>query len=236
MGRRAGKIGTTLNYSTMYDNLKMDLIGAPRDIKVEVLDKFYRRIVDAANHRLLEIERMSVKKGYEEVTQFAYRKAMYDIHDFFGEDRKRFKANALPLEDLREVPKYINSVLRFLEMPTSTKIGIQDIYTKRAATINKEYGTNVSWQTIANLYQSKLYSKLNAKLNASKTAVRVIGVLQKNKKELKKYFKEVSDAEKMGKQPPEIISLQVKDRELNEKVNEALAEYGTDISKLLKKI
>ena len=236
MGRRAGKIGTTLDYSTMYDNLTMDLIGAPRDIKVEALDKFYRRIVDTANHRLLEIERMSVKEGYEEITQFAYRKAMYDIHDFFGEDRKRFKANALPLEDLREVPKYINSVLRFLEMPTSTKIGIQDIYTRRAATINKEYGTDVSWQTIANLYQSKLYLKLNAKLNASKTAVRVIGVLQKNKKELKKYFKEVSDAEKMGKQPPEIISLQVKDRELNEKVNEALAEYGTDISKLLKKI
>lgn len=236
MGRRAGKIGTTLDYSTMYDNLKMDLSGAPSDIKAEALDKFYRRIVDTANHRLLEIERLSTKKGYEEITQFAYRKALYDIHDLFGEDRSRFKANALPLDDLRKVPKYINSVLRFLEMPTSTKVGVYNIYQKRADTVNERYKTNVSWQTIANLYQSKLYSKLNGKLNASKTAVRVIGVLQKNKKELKKYFKKVSDAEKKGKQPPDVISLQVSDRELSEKVNEALAEYGTDISKLLKKI
>lgn len=236
MGKRAGKVGTTLDYSTMYDNLKLELSGAPHDIKVEKLDQFYRRIVDTANHRLLEIERLSTKEGYEEIIQYGYRKAMYDIHDLFGEDRRRFKANALPIDDLRHAPKYINAVLRFLEMPTSTKIGVYDIYEKRANKVNKLYGTNVSWQTIANLYQSKLYSKLNAKLNASKTAVRVIGVLQKNKKELKEYFKNVDKAKKEGKDAPDIISIQVKDRELEDKVNEALKEYGKDISKLLKKI
>lgn len=233
MGRRAGKIGTTLDYSTMYDNLKMDISGAPKDIKLQALNKFYRRIVDTANHRLLEIERMSGKKGYEEIKQFAYKKAMYDIHTLFGEDRKRFRAAGLPT-DIREIPKYINSVLRFLEMPTSTKIGIQNIYQKRANTINDRYGTNISWGTVANLYQSSLYKKLDSKYG-SKTAVKVIAQYQKNKKAIKKYLKEVSDSKK-GKKVPGDISIQVDDRHLEDTVNEVLKEYGTDISKLLKKI
>ena len=234
MGRRAGKIGTTLDYSTMYDQLKIELSGAPHDIKVEKLDKFYRRIVDTAKHILLEIERMSTKKWYEEVTQYAYKKALYDIRTLFGDDAKRFRAAKFPKNDLRNAPKYINSVLRFLEMPTSTKVGIQTVYQKRADTINQRYGTNISWGTVANLYQSNLYRKLDSKYG-SKTAVRVIAQYQKNEKEIQKYFKDISNSKKKGK-VPEDISIQVNDKHLEDTVNEVLKEYGTDISKLLKKI
>lgn len=235
MGRRAGKIGTTLDYSTMYDHLKLELSGAPHDIKVEKLDKFYRRIVDTANHRLLEIERMSSKKGYEEVTQYAYKKALYDIRTLFGDDVKRFRASKFPKDDLRNAPKYINSVLRFLEMPTSTKVGIQNVYQKRANTINERYGSNISWGTVANLFQSSLYKKLDSKYG-SKTAVKVIAQYQKNKKEVQKYLKDISDSKKKSKKVADDISVQVDDRHLEDTVNEVLKEYGTDISKLLKKI
>ena len=230
------KIGTTKDYNQMYNDLKMQLVSAPRDIKVQVLQKFYRKIVDTANHRLLEIERFSERPEYEEVKKFAYKLAMYDITGAYGEDAKRFKASDFKVDDLKHSKKNINMVLRFLEMPTSTKVGVYNIYQKRADKINKEYGTNVNWETIANLFQSKLYTKLNEKLNASKTAVKVIGVLQANKKELKQYFKELDQAKKNGQKHPDVISIQVSDKELSKRVNDALKEYGTDIKKLIKKI
>ena len=208
----------------MYNDLKLELSGAPSDIRYEKLNQFYKRIVDTANHRLLEIERFSEQPKYKDVKQFAYKLAMRDIRGMYGENATRFRKSGLP-DDFRVIPKYMNKVLNFLDMPTSTKLGVYEVYDKRAETISDRYGVNVNWQTVANLYKSALYEKVSSKYG-SKSAIKAIGVIQANKKKVMKGLK--------NKKP---ISLQIDDdKELQKKVNNMLRYYKDDVSKLMKRI
>lgn len=216
-------VGKVKDYRAMYNDLKMELSGAPHDIRYDKLNEFYKKIVDTANHRLLEIERFAEKPKYKEVKQFAYRLAIRQIESDYGEGAKRFRSSGLS-EDFRVTPKQINKVLSFLEMPTSTRLGVYEVYEKRASTVSDRYKIDVNWNTIANLYQSTLYKK-TAKGYGSKTAIQAIGVIQKNKKE-------VLDA--LRKEKP--ISFQVEDAEVERTVNNFLKFYKKDVKKLMKKI
>ena len=120
--------------------------------------------------------------------------------------------------------KNINRVLQFLEAPTSSKQGIQEVYEKRADTIQEKYGVSVDWSNIGDLFESALYKKVDSKYG-SKTAIQAIGIIQADKKKVQKALKE---------QKP--ISMRVEDVDLNRTVNNFLHYYKKDLNSLLKKI
>ena len=243
------RVGIKKDYDTEFRKMQEDLKGVPRDVKLEYYKSYYKQIAKAADSRLLKLERLSKKKGYGSVLQFAYRVAQYDIHAMFGEDVKRF--NRKQPDDLRKVYKNIRNVLRFLALPTSTRTGIEEAYSKRAETINKKYGTNVNWVSIATLFQSTLYKKLSSKY-ASKTALRAIGILQQKEPDIVKALKNndsisvviPQDAtenvihQKTGKGKKNKTMIEsakiADDAKLEYAVNNILKHYKKDLTKLYK--
>lgn len=221
-------VGVKKDYESIYQDIIRDTRTLKRDDKLSAYKAFYKRIAKVADQRLVEIENLANKKGYEHVEQWAYKNAMREIRGIFGDNAKRFNRK-LP-DDLRVVYKDINRVMEFLNAPTSSKQGIDEVYGKRADTINRKYGTNVNWETIGNIYNSTLYKKTDTNGYGSKTCVKAIGIIQANKRQIAKVLKGHEDDRK------KVISFQVSDSELERTVNNMLQYYKTDVLKILKRI
>lgn len=226
--------GTLKEYRPQFNFLQSDLREADTNTKREYYKAFYRSIAKAADQRLIELERLSKKEGYKEVTQWAYRQAQRDIREMFGEDAKRFNRK-IP-DNLNTIYKDINRVLNFLESPSSSKKGIDEVYQKRSNTIKDRYGVDVNWSNVGDLFNSALYEKVSKKYG-SKTALVAIGVIQANEKKIKRY---------LGKKP---ISIHIAEDDLQasssaaastsvveETANKFLRYYKKDVKSLLKKI
>lgn len=215
-------IGIKKDYNKQYAELSKDIRGMPRDEKVKYLKIFYKSVAKVADQRLVNLEGLSKKKGYKDVLQWAYKDAMYDIHAAYGEKAKRF--NRKQPDDLRTLQKNLRRVLSFLEKPSSSRQGIDEVYSKRAQTISDKYDVNVSWQNIGDLYMSTLYKKTDSKYG-SKTVLKAIGRIQANAKQIKKALKD-----------QKAIQYHVAQDDIEETVNKLLRYYKKDVSKLLKKI
>lgn len=222
-------IGQKLDYTRQFKALQEYVKDMPRNEKADYYRNFYTSIAKVADQRLVELEKLSKKEGYSQVKQWAYKNAMREIRGMYGEDAKRF--NRKQPNDLRTVYKNLRRVLSFLEAPTSSKSGIEEIYSKRANTINKKYGTNLDWSTVGDLFESVLWQKTNAKYG-SKTALKAIGMIQQSEKQVKKSLTEHKpislhiDPDENGK----------KDVVLEKTVNKMLRYYKKDISKLIARI
>lgn len=225
-------IGIKKDYQKQYEEMQRDLRGVKPWVKKEYYKEFYRQLAKIADQRLIELERLSKKNGYKNVTEWAYANAMRDIRAAFGEDAKRFNRK-LP-DNLNKIYKDINRVLRFLNAPTSSISGISEVYDKRAATINKKYGTDVNWDKVGHIFESKLWKKTNSK-HGSATVLKAIGVLQGNKTEIMKAFKEHKPISITI--PEEIIDGKVtKQKNVEEEVNKLLRYYKKDVNSLLKQV
>lgn len=235
------RVGVRLDYTRQFNQMQHDLRGSPRDQKIEYYKTFYKSIAKAADARLLALERLSGKEGYENVREWSYKQAMYDIHSSFGQNAKRFNRK-LP-DDLTKVYKNIRNVLNFLESPTSSKQGIDEVYQKRAQTIKDRYGVKANWQSIAGLFESKLYQKTDSKYG-SKTALRAIGFIQRNTDTILKALQEgksisvrlganLSMTEEDNKHV-EVISAEKYDVELQRTINNYLQYYKKDVNSLFK--
>ena len=147
--------------------------------------EYYIRLAKQADQRLVRAEKLSHEKGYEAVTSYAYASAMNDLKNF---GQKRF--NAKVPDPTTDEGKFLfreklAAVKEFLQSPSSTKGGIQDVYQSKADTMNSRYGTDFNWQDMADFFSSGYAQKLFNELKASKTVMKAIGVIQKNMKEAK---------------------------------------------------
>lgn len=204
--------------------------------------KEYRKLAKRADQRLLRLERYSNKPEYENIKQYAYARAMRDIKTWSGPQAKRF--NTKPPSGYSDLMGKINDIKWFLQAATSSikptkdnavydyvdgqKVlvggGVDLTYQKRAASLNERYGTNLSWENVGWMFESALYRKLYKKFNDSKTAVRVIGHLQKHEEE-------ILDAYNKGN----TYNIKIKgEKPLEEDVNYALSHYGKSIKSLYK--
>lgn len=229
-------IGVKKNYQKQYEQLQRDMQGVKPWVKRNYYSDFYKAIAKTADQRLVELERLSKKKGYKEVTEWAYANAMRDIRSMFGEDAKRFNRKLPDKVNLNTLYKDINKILNFLNAPTSSVSGIDIIYDKRAKTLNKDYGTNLNWDTTGRLFESRLWKKTGAK-KASATALKAIGVLQANRKEI---LRALSKGEKIAITVPEEIDEKTgekkKDINVQEEVNRFLRYYKKDVNTLIKQL
>lgn len=221
-------IGEIKNYQLEYEQLQRSLKGQPLWVKQAEYRKFYKRIAKAADNRLRRLEELSRDSKYKEVTEWSYKVAQKDIRDMFGSDARRFNKK-LP-DNLNTVYKDINRVLNFLNAPTSTKQQIDEIFVKRANTIKEKYDVDMSWSKTATVFDTVLWKKTGAR-KASATALKAIGVIQKNKAQIKRALKEnkpisiILPSDKDGK----------KDINLEATINHFLRYYKKDVKSLLKR-
>lgn len=144
----------------------------------ETIEHYYKRLAKVADQRLVRLERLSEQAGYENAWKWAYKNAQKDIEKWGG--NKRF--NTAPPADNRMLKAKINDIKAFLGSQTSTKKGITDIYKKRAQTWNEKYGTDVSWEDLAEYYSRGINKKLERDMN-SDVVNKAIAVIRSNLKD-----------------------------------------------------
>lgn len=191
----------------------------------ETLQQYYRRLAKTADQRLVRLEKASKEKYYKPATEWAYAKAQYDIKKWqkpgAGEPGV-LRFNTKPPEGEKLIAK-INDIKSFLASPTSTKSGITNVYKKRADTINARYGTNFNWKQLAKYFDTGMADLWDAKFG-SKTALKAIGYIQKNKEQIKKAIKDADNKN---------IKLPGKSTVVKRAVKKALAENNLKIEDLL---
>lgn len=195
--------------------------------KGESLSKWLDRISDTADTRLRKMERLAMKdKKFATAPQWAYARAMKDIQKWGG--AKRFSASQPTTK--RQIMAKISDIRTFLNAPTSSKKSIEKIYDKRLATfasteVNAKgkggYGVNFTWESMAKYYETGIAQKWN-QIFGSKTALMVIGELQKNKDQI---------ARKLAN--TDVTDWRIADDELKSSVQRVLQTKGLHIRELL---
>ena len=138
--------------------------------------EYYTRLAKMADQRLVRLEALSKQEGFENVKKYAYAAAIRDIQSYGGAS-KAMRFNTKPPEDATLFHEKIMDMKRFLSAPTSSKAGIAQTYEARAKTINDKYGTNFTWEDLADFFQSGDADRI-FKEYGSKTALRAIGLIQ----------------------------------------------------------
>lgn len=194
-----------------------------RDKLYESYLKEYNKLAKKADRRMRELERFSRDPKFESILKYAYRTAAKDIASWTPPGKKeklpRWQRNA-PL-DTNSLKAKIKDIEKFLRKPTSTMTGTVQIYKKRTETINKKYGTSFTWEQLADYFETGLADKASDQFG-SKTVLKAIGVIQKNKKEVLDKIKEKSE-----------VHIQVKNIAVRNAVNGMLANYGVQLQDIL---
>lgn len=158
--------------------------------------QYYRRLAKQADQRLVRLEGYQHDRNFANVTQWAYARAQEDISKWSGPDAHRFntappmkEAGGQMVVDEQKLRSKLKDIRHFLEAPTSTKKGIIEVYKNRVAKINKDHGTNFTWQDFAQFTESSTFEQLDMKY-ASKTVMKAIGVIQHEFKDVKGSIKE----------------------------------------------
>lgn len=137
-----------------------------RDIRPgESEEAYYKALAQTANKRLDRLVAASQKDAYRGILNYAYANAIYDIRAMTGNpDQKHFTVRLEKRKDggvnRADVHAKINAVKRFLESPTSMPSATLKIYKKRTETLNRNMGTNFTWQEAARMFESKEWEKL----------------------------------------------------------------------------
>lgn len=193
----------------------------PKDVKE--LEKVYRTLAKSADQRLVRLEKYAQEENYQNVTKWAYARAMTDIERWSGAEANRFNT-APPKHKLQLIAK-INDIITFLESPTSTKAGISRMFQKRADTINDKYGTNFTWTDMGEFFESEFYQIMSEKYD-SDTIMKVLGKMYRNKDKVLKSIKKSQDDKKVQ---------YVSDDKVEKKIEkEIVSNYPDEVKKMLK--
>lgn len=123
--------------------------NVPKEIRESSKYQEYMRLAHRADQRMLRLERLSNEKYYEGVLTYAYKYAERSIIELGG--GSRFRSVKIETED--DLRQAMAGVKYFLGAPSSTKQSIKKVYQKRAKTINEKFGTNLTWQEMANVWE-----------------------------------------------------------------------------------
>ena len=149
------------------------------------LEKEVKPMLQEANMKLLNLEMLSKKEGFEGVKDFAYYNAMRDIRALRGEEYKRFN---MP-KNTHQLEKTKRSLEKFLGATSSTKAGIVDIYERNAASLNEKFGSNYTWQQMGQFLKAAGFEDLKKEYD-SETAIIMLKTLFENQNLSKEQFEE----------------------------------------------
>jgi hypothetical protein len=140
----------------------------------ETIEHFYHRIAKVADQRFIRLKQLSKEKGFEGVTEYAYRNAQKSLDVWGG---NRFNTKMPESENLRN--EKIADMIHFIESKTSTKGGIVNTYEKRAKTLSEKYGLDVKWQDLGKIMEAFQ----DESSHGSPTKIKALGVINDIKKE-----------------------------------------------------
>lgn len=160
----------------------------------ESLERYYRRLAKTADQRLVRLESYAHDKYYKPAIEWAYARAQKDIQKWEkkGPEAIKLRFNTAPPKNTEDLLAKINDIKTFISSPTSTKQGITAVYKQRADTINKNHGTNFTWMELAKYYTSGT-AKLWENKFGSSTALRSIGYIKKNKKQIEEAIQKANN-------------------------------------------
>ena len=177
--------------------------------------KRYNALAKKADRYMRNLEKLSEQPGYKNVKKYAYAKAEKMIEGWTppGSKSKAPRWQRNTPADTRTLKAKIKDIEDFIQMPTATKRGIDKIYKKRVETINKKYGTNFTWQELAEFFDSSMPDKTFDKYG-SKTVLIAIGKIQNNQDTV---------VEKLKNHEP--VHLKIEDDEKVKQVTDKLLRY-----------
>ena len=139
----------------------------------ETIEHYYTRLAKVADQRLVRLEKLSEQKYYTGIDQFAYAKAMKALNVWGG---KRFNTKMPESVALRN--EKIADMIHFINSPTSTKGGIQNVYQKRVETLKKNYGLDITWQELGKVMEAFK----DDSTAGSPTTIKAMGIISNIKK------------------------------------------------------
>lgn len=186
------------------------------------LRREYVKLAKRADQRLVRIEQLSEEPMYKGVKYYAYRWAQKNLKAWSGEKDTPLRFNANIPTNQRSLKKKLQIVKQFLDMPTSTKTGIQKTFKKKADEFNKLHGTKFTWQQLSTYYNSGLSDNADAAFGSS-TALQLIAEMQRKKDEV------ISAIKKSNEQ-----AVILTDRKtIAKEVANFLSEHGTKLMEIL---
>lgn len=193
-----------------------------REPKYEEYLKEYNKLAKKADRRMRELERFSRYPEYESILNYAYRTAAKDIQKWTppADQQKSPRWQRAAPMDTNTLKAKIKDIEKFLRKPTSTMTGVKKIYIKRTETINKKYGTNFTWQSLANYFESGLAEK--GASYGSKTFLKAIGTIHKQPKEVLNKIKQGEE-----------VHIQVKNVAVRNAVEGMLSDSGLKLEDLI---
>ena len=180
--------------------------------------KEFRTLAKRADQRLREIERYADRSGFENMTNWAYKKAMRDIQYWSGEGKTTFNRDAPT--SLKQLRAKTRDIQEFLNAPTSTMTGTKEMYQNRADILNKRYGTSFSWEDLGDVFDRKEENEFYQKFGG-KTYLKAVDYLKNNEEKIMK-----------GLMSRENITIRTGNRKVNTAVNQLLDEYGIQFGEL----
>lgn len=158
----------------------------------EKLIEQYKKIAGLADKRLERIEKLSGRRGYENVTEYAYRGAMRDIEYWRGSGWTRFGRGKGAYENLtnRQIRAKIEDMRQFINKTTAAPSRITDMYIRRAETLNTMLGLKgseaLTWQQWADWFEGDAFAAIQRLIRGSDTQIDVVGQFLRQAKEIKK--------------------------------------------------
>ena len=186
--------------------------------------KRFQKLAHRADQRLRELGRVAEQSGFENITRWAYQKAMRDIKSWSGENKKTFQRD-VPKQPtakfgLKQLRAKTRDVIDFLEAPTSTKTGTKSMFQQRADNLNKKYGTSFDWEDLGNVFDQKEENPVYEKFGG-KTYLKAVDYLKNNEDQI---MKSLMSQEK--------VAVRTGNRKVNQAVKTLLDEYGIQFGEL----
>ena len=184
--------------------------------------KEFKKLAKRADERLRQIkDNYSKRKGFENMINWAYKKAMRDIKHWSGDDATTFNQGASKLS-LNQLRAKKHDVEEFLNAPTSKISSTVDLYQRRADTLNERYGTNFSWEELGTVFEDKENNVFYQKGGIS--YVEAVGYMKDNEEALLQSLEDNSR-----------LVIKTGSRKANQMARDLISEYGLDFTKLYRK-
>lgn len=184
--------------------------------------KEFQKLAKRADERLRQIrDNYSKRKGFENMINWAYKKAMRDIKHWSGNDATTFNRGASKLS-LNQLRAKKHDVEEFLNAPTSLISSTVDLYQRRADTLNQRYGTNFSWEELGTVFEDKENNDFYQKGGIS--YVEAVGYMKDNEQALLQSLEDNSR-----------LVIKTGSRKANQMARDLISEYGLDFTKLYRK-
>lgn len=172
---------------------------APEGVPQDLWDT-YRTLADQADKRMKRLEELATSGDelYKSVRDWAYLSAAEMIHQWDGDkprDLPRWARNHPT--NAEDVAAKLQDIIKFLEMQTSTKSGINEGYKRRADSLNAEFETDFTWQEWARFGIRGLWDRNDSRVSY-RELIR-IGSEQKQMKRLLKPYKSMLSKKNLGK-------------------------------------